>query len=55
VTSLAHYIKLYVSATKEKKYIYIERENPSVLAKVTQVSDVAHGPVRGECGTNGGQ
>jgi hypothetical protein len=25
--------------------MHIERENPSVLAKVTQVSDVAHGPL----------
>jgi hypothetical protein len=25
--------------------MHIERENPSVFAKVTQVSDVAHGPL----------
>jgi hypothetical protein len=25
--------------------MHIERENPSVLAKVTQVSDVTHGPL----------
>jgi hypothetical protein len=30
--------------TKENK-MHIERENLSVLAQVTQVSDVAHGPV----------
>jgi hypothetical protein len=31
-------------ATKENK-MHIERENLSVLDKVTQVSDVAHGPL----------
>jgi hypothetical protein len=25
--------------------MHIERENPSVLAKVTQVNDLAHGPL----------
>jgi hypothetical protein len=30
-------------ATKDNK-MHIERENLPVLAKVTQVSDVAHGP-----------
>jgi hypothetical protein len=44
MTSLAHYMKLCVMATKENK-MHIERENLSVLAKVTQVSDVAHGPL----------
>jgi hypothetical protein len=29
----------------QKKKMHIERENHSVLAKVTQVSDVAHGPL----------
>jgi hypothetical protein len=31
-------------ATKENK-MHIERENLSVLVKMTQVSDVAHGPL----------
>jgi hypothetical protein len=35
-------MKLCVIATKENK-MHIERENLSVLAKVTQLSDVAHG------------
>jgi hypothetical protein len=42
--SLAHYMKLCVITTKENK-MHIEIENLSVLAKVTQVSDVAHGPL----------
>jgi hypothetical protein len=38
VTTQAHYKILCVNDTKEKK-------NPSVVAKVTQVGDVAHGPL----------
>jgi hypothetical protein len=41
--SIAHYMKLCVMATKENK-MHIYRENLSVSAKVTQVSDVAQGP-----------
>jgi hypothetical protein len=40
---LAHYMKLCAMATKENK-MYIKRENLSVLAKVTKVSDVTYGP-----------
>jgi hypothetical protein len=43
VTSFAHHQKLRVNATEENKCK--EKEIPSVLAKVTQVSDKAHGPL----------
>jgi hypothetical protein len=39
---IIYYKELYVMAGKEKK-MHIKRENISVLAKVTQVRDVAHG------------
>jgi hypothetical protein len=44
MASLAHYINVCVIATKENK-MHIERRNLSVLAKVTQMSDVAYGPL----------
>jgi hypothetical protein len=37
-------MKLCVTATKENE-MYMEIENLSKLAKVTQVSDEAHGPL----------
>jgi hypothetical protein len=40
---VSHHMKLFVMATKESK-MHIKKKICKVLTKVTQVSDVAHGP-----------